>query len=548
MDVDDPDGDGEGEGEDLNDGEDVGDGPATIRYINPKVHPALAAVVDLRREVHKRGDKATFVVRHEYTLFMQHAISRLNNPPDDSYSARFFLTGQPGIGKWSAFSLLWFRAHALRRTGKSFGCYYFLFRLLALGQSVFFLNSRTSVYYFSSAGVQKTEKLLDPWPAILRALEDSWVLVDVDDEAEWRCLAIFRNARCVIWTSSLESDMKHFLKNFGAEKWYMKAWSSKEIAAVTERFAIDRDKILKRLDTGGPVARNLFRWVPVPSARSIEDNINSALRGNIFAFPLDDCVFLIQPLVVIDKISGRACLERTDYSAEFLSPHMARRTLELAQNHLKKVQGELTFALDISTTRSVAGKVVEGLMHRALTRGMALPDVFGGGTVARTLELIGKPGSFVCETTITDIRKVCPLYLRPQSLNFSPVDAILVTHKILGLIQTSPGDLHDRDFGTMLRIMSRLLRGAQVDTTRLGEVIFCLVGTVPERVHKLVAEATRTLDWLKELDADELSKALTMRKTKIAHTRLATFRVIGYTFDVKQGFTLVPYAVPMSRV
>jgi hypothetical protein len=87
--------------------------------------------------------------------------------------------------------------------------------------------------------------------------------------------------------------------------------------------------------------------------------------------------------------------------------------------------------------------------------------------------------------------------------------------------------------------MSRLPRGAQVDVGRLGEVIYCLVGTDPERVHKLVAEASNTLAELKMFDAQKLSKELTMRYTRIAHTRLSTFRVVGYTFDHKHGFVEV---------
>lgn len=300
---------------------------------------------------------------------------------------------------------------------------------------------------------------------------------------------------------------------------------------------------------GGPVARSLFGGVPVPSPQSIEADIKNALRGNIFAFtPMDASgegtqpvhrVFLIQPLVVIDERSGRACLQRTDYSVEFLSAHMAHRTLDLAQDHLERVQGQLAAALNISTTRSVAGKLVEGMMHRGLARGMELPAVFGAGTVAGTLELIGKAGSFVCETTTTNIAKERPLYLRPESLNFAAVDAILVMHDKLGLIQASLGDSHRRDFGMMLRIISRLPRGAQVDVSSLGEVIYCLVGTVPERVQKLVAEASGILAELKTLDAQKLSKELRMRHTKIAHARLSTFRVVGYTFDHKQGFTEV---------
>ncbi|KAJ7460701.1 hypothetical protein FB451DRAFT_500318 [Mycena latifolia] len=518
MDVDDPDGDGQGEDEDPTDGEDVNEGPAKIRYIDLEAHPALA-IDDLELEVDRHHNKATFVVRHEYGLFMKHAMSRVSNPPDDSYRARFFVTGQPGIGK-------------------CFGCYYFLFRLLALGQSVFFVNSSTTVYYFSSDGVQRTEETPTNEPTTVNALRVSWVLIDTDGESDWVPPKIFNRARCVVWTSSpRESRIKEFLKRFGAETWYMKPWSSKEIAAVTERLAIDRDKLLNRLDTGGPVARSLWGGIPVPSAQTIDAAINNALSSNIFAFTPTDVhrVFLIQPLVVIDERSGRTCLQRTDYSAEFISAHIAHRTLDLAQYHLERVQGQLAAALNISTTRSVAGKLVEGMMHRALTRGMQLPAVFGAGTVAGTLELIGKAGSFVCETAPTDIAKERPLYLRPESSNFAAV----VTHEKLGFIQASPGDSHRRDFGTMLRIMSRLARGAQVDVSGLGEVIYCLVGTVPEHVQKLVTEASGTLAELKTFDAQKLGKELGMRHTKIAHTRLSTFWVVGYTFDHKQGFTEV---------
>ncbi|KAJ7222057.1 hypothetical protein B0H12DRAFT_1151242 [Mycena haematopus] len=103
MDVDGSDNEDEGEG--PKDGEDMDEGPPEIRYISLKTHPALA-IHKLAKEVDWRGDEATLVIRHEYGLFMEHAMSRLSNPPDDSYRARFFVTGQPGIGKWSAFSLL----------------------------------------------------------------------------------------------------------------------------------------------------------------------------------------------------------------------------------------------------------------------------------------------------------------------------------------------------------------------------------------------------------------------------------------------------------
>ncbi|KAJ6456172.1 hypothetical protein C8R45DRAFT_1035166 [Mycena sanguinolenta] len=219
--------DSDGEGQDLDEGVDD-----TIRFINLDAHPALAIGL-LARELDMHHDKATFAVRHEYDLFMEHAMSRINNPPDDSFRARFFVTGQPGIGK-------------------SFGCYYFLFRLLALGQSVFYVTSPTTAYYFSSAGVQRTDETPKNHPATVNALRASWVLIDMDVNGEW-VPQTFNRARCVVWTSPPQpSRMNFFVNKFGAEMWYMKAWSSKEIAARRDRLAIDRNKILQRLDVAGP--------------------------------------------------------------------------------------------------------------------------------------------------------------------------------------------------------------------------------------------------------------------------------------------------------
>ncbi|KAF9037343.1 hypothetical protein BDZ89DRAFT_1061496, partial [Hymenopellis radicata] len=341
--------DHDGEGADSNDGEDVDDGPATIRYIDLDANKTLA-LLGLKRELTRRSPTATFILRHEYTLFMRYAMCMASKP---NYQARFFVTGQPGIGK-------------------SFGCYYFLFRLLALGQSVFFLNSPTNVYFFCSDGVQKTQKIPEEWPEITQAIEESWVLIDVDDQGEWSCPEIFNDARCVIWTSSpREPRKRHFLKTFAAEPWYMKVWSSKEIAALTERYAIDHSKILEKLDMSGPVPRWLFGLGFAPTPATLEQSIREALLDNLFAFtPIDASahrVFLLQPLVVIDK-RGQACFQRSDYSAEFLSPYIAQKTIDLVQDQLERVQGQLAAALNVSVTRSVAGKVVDGLMHRALTR------------------------------------------------------------------------------------------------------------------------------------------------------------------------------------
>ncbi|KAJ7773307.1 hypothetical protein B0H16DRAFT_144774 [Mycena metata] len=522
MDVDNQAGEGDGDREGrghLND--ELDEDPTSIGFIPLKTYPALE-IGPLSRLVMDRGDDTVFFIRPDYDVFLEHARSRVRKAPSLNSPTRFFVTGQPGIGK-------------------TFGCYYFLFRLLASGQSVFFLRSRTETLYFSGDGVQRNDRSTGPSECRSTglAIQKSWVLIDVDDQAEWSCPEIFATARCIVWTSSpREPRMRNFVKRFGAERWYMKTWSSKEIAAVTERSKIDRSEILRRMDTGGPVARSLFPLaLPHVTAQTLRRNINNALSTNIFNFkPFNDDVIRIEPLVVIDP-SGRARLQRTDYSIEFLSAFIAEKTLDVAQNMFPELQKQLAATFDIETTRTLAGKVVEALMHRALKRGMELPKVFGPNrTIARTLALIGKAESFVRETAAADIAAQRPLYLRPKSQNFAAVDAILVTENTLSLIQTSLNDGHSRNFGTILRITSRLAGGAGVRVNSSWEVLYCLVGTTPNRVTRLVAGAKKTLVELQKLNAEDLCTQLSIPFAQVAHDRISKLRVVGYTFHSVQGF------------
>ncbi|KAJ7235726.1 hypothetical protein B0H12DRAFT_135199 [Mycena haematopus] len=354
--------------------------------------------------------------------------------------------------------------------GMTVGCCYFLFRLLALGQPVFFLKSRTQTLYFSSDGVQTNISTTGPSeddPTML-AIEKAWVLIDINDEAEWSCPEVFATARCVIWTSSpREPRMKEFVKRFGAERWYMKTWSSKEIAAVAERFEMDRGRILRRMHTGGPVVRSLFPVAaPGVTTETLRRDIHSALGTNIFKFngiaginPVD-CVLRIEPLVVIEA-SGRAHLQRTDCSTEFMSTLIEQITLDLLQNtsRFDMLQKQLAATFDIATTRTLAGKVVEALMYRSFERGIELPGIFSPNrTVGQTIALIGNVENLFPETAPTDLAAQRPLYLRPKSPNFPVVGAVVVTDNSLGFIQTSLCDGYS-NYGLFFRI---LVRGAGV--------------------------------------------------------------------------------------
>ncbi|KAJ7753366.1 hypothetical protein DFH07DRAFT_941285 [Mycena maculata] len=388
------------------------------------------------------------------------------------------------------------------------------------------------------------------------AVEKSWVLIDIDDQAEWSCPEIFTTARCIVWTSSPRPRMNNFVKRFSAERW--------------ELFGMDQGEILRRMDIGGPVARSLFTVAASDvTTEGLTGDINSALSNNIFNFsPVDNHrVIRIEPLVVID-LSGRARLQRTDYSAEFMSSLIAEKTLDVLQNRFEKLQKQLAATPDIFTTRSLAGNVVEGLIHRSLQRvdpvglmaGRRLDqNSFGRGFESRVkttrrfsgycvvsrvpqyhkgqlpkMGLMSKliPGDYLADLfSRTNVGpkggygldpRGRPLYLRPKSRNFATVDAILVTENMLGHIQTSLSDGHSRNFGTILRITSRLAKGADVRVNSSWEMIYCFVGTTPEPVTSLVAEAKRTLVGLQMLNAKDLCTQLSLMTGFLSSVSLAT--------------------------
>ncbi|KAF9031353.1 hypothetical protein BDZ89DRAFT_1158903 [Hymenopellis radicata] len=500
-----------------------------IRFIDLTESRSALAInyLDIERDLHR--DRGTFIVRDEYRLFMEHALSclRAERRPGNEFFVRFFLTGQPGIGK-------------------SFGALYILMYLLASAQSVFFITSPNCAYFFSSHGVQRTRHELEKNPEIKTALKTSWVLIDLaGGDTNWIPPLVVRSAHCIVWTSSpQELAMKRFIKHFGAEPWFMKAWTNKEIAAATKRFEIPHKVIKDRLDRGGPVARCLFDAQPLPTQQSLENDIRAVLSCNTFGFTLDGSsdgkqpvhrVFLIQPAVVIDKASGRVSFQRTDYQVQYLSIAIAQRMFELAGNRLKRLQGQLAAALDISSSRDVAGRLVERMMHWSLaSHTVRVPHVFGADYIAGTVRLFGKAANFSSESEQVDNR---PLYLQPQSGSFAAVDAILVTEKKLGLLQTTLGESYPRNFGTMLRIMARLPKGVNVNVNGFEQVVYCLIGTQRERVKKVMAQAERTLKDLQQLDSHDLSKVLGITHTDVAHQQLSTFVVVGYTFHYQHGFT-----------
>ncbi|KAJ7084035.1 hypothetical protein B0H15DRAFT_849855 [Mycena belliarum] len=491
--------------------------PPEMRYIDLRKHETFRVHLLSGRR------RSTFLVRQEYVEFMSHAAQCKEE------NRRFFLTGQPGIGK-------------------SMGACYFLFHLLASGQSVFFIPDTGWIYYFSEAGVQQASTTTtDMGHSLTRqAVERSWILIDVDLglHETWLPDRWVEPAAGLVWTSSPKaSRMHHFTKQLEASTWYMKPWSSQEIAAVVQLDKMDPQDVRYRLSRGGPVARNLFRAPQMASDTSIDNVINVALADNLFTFTTSELVdqggkashrvFLVLPQDVFDQ-AGRPCLNRQEGSFHFLSNYIAGRTSELMEGHADKIRRQLSRAFDNPHTRSAAGKLVESMLHRALIhRKIDLPDTFGGGPVAGQLELVGQAEDFVLETHAPPQRECRPLYLRPQSPSFAAVDAILVTVALLCLIQSSAAASHSHVVKTFLRILTRLKTNKiAVDSLRL---LYCVVGTDEGRVKRLVREATEKLTALQaDPQARELGKL-----SQIARERLSKLQVVGFMFDTEKN-RLVP--------
>ncbi|KAJ6512026.1 hypothetical protein C8R47DRAFT_676855 [Mycena vitilis] len=392
--------------------------------------------------------------------------------------------------------------------------------LLGLGKSVFWVVDNHT-YYFDSHGVQyRGHNTLPGLCEVFNALKTSCVLIDVD-QPDW-LQSTFSRSKFVLCTSTSreyrwQSFRKHFLP---AERWFMKPWSTEEIAAAADKLGSAHEEVITRMKWCGPDPRHLFIGKP-QADQQLMSNIISGLSGPN-KFGVNDLLFLVRPAVVTDN-NGERRLVRNDFVSEFLTPALAAMTVELAANHMNRLQTTLSWALDMSSTRNVAGRLIEGVMHRSLTSGrVTLPAVLGFGRVAATLELAGQAGVFTLKGVPTTER---PLYLRPLA-GFPMMDAMIaVSPRQLALLLTSLDDIDTTTFSTILPIIERLSMGACVDVEGLEDIVYCLVGTGgdAEHVEALVRKARSALIQLKKMDS--------------ATARIMSFRVIGVTFDPETGFT-----------
>ncbi|KAJ7607380.1 hypothetical protein FB45DRAFT_948185 [Roridomyces roridus] len=409
----------------------------SIAYIDLVQNPGLA--------VSKARYLGKLLVRQEYENFIADAFGR------GTGHWRFFLTGQPGMGK-------------------SVGGLYILFRLLAMGQPVFFVESPTSVLYFSNSGVQ------------------NWVA----------------NAQVAVWTSSpTQQRMYHFKKEIKAETWVMQPWSTNEIGGYAELMALNRQDIVSNMELCGPNPRYLFAAQHI-SAESADEIINAAVQNNLVAFNLDgsDRMFIIQPLEEQNE-QGNVEIQRTEFSIQFLSNSIITRTAELMGKISIGTQKQLAIALESP------GK-------------MRLPHVFGGGLIGCSLFLHGQADDFGIEPCEQDKLLTRPLYLQPQEPDFAAVNAIIITSSTLCLLQSTLSETHAHHLTALVQIIARIGNPLQVDTLNL---VYCLVGFDRARVTQLVEQSRRAVNDLNDNPGD---------LSTVARARLAKLTVQGLVFDPRK--------------
>ncbi|KAJ7193893.1 armadillo-type protein [Mycena pura] len=468
-----------------------GPGPPQLRFIDLDKHPKM--------RVHSLAKPyPTVVIRDEYQIFMTHAQ----------------------------------QVEKCRRR-KSVGACYFLFWLLAAGQSVFFLHAprQGSILYFSEAGVQtytETFNILSSNEDIEAVVETSWVLIDVDsdfganaDAKDWYPGSWVKPCAGLVWTSSPQQDrLQRFRSRYSTSVWYMKAWNREEIAFVTKREKKDAAEVEARLRLTGPVAQTLFSDEDRASTTEIDDVIKDSFTIGLFhsVLSLKDTheeashqMFLLGPTEIWDE-DGVPHLNRIEPTAIFLSSYIAGRTPELVVEVEDDLRKRLAYTFNSTTTCGAASELMEGIIHQELRRGPVYPFGVGGNGLS-TLTLIGQATDLVFEAPVT-----LPLYLRPKNRNFA-VDSIVVTDDVIWLVQSTMFDRQSLIFKSLLSILLRLeIQGIRVDGVRL---VYCLIGAA--------LKTTTAVNQERELG----------QNANVVDRLLPKFDIEGYSFANLKALTLV---------
>ncbi|KAJ7632093.1 hypothetical protein B0H17DRAFT_1217541 [Mycena rosella] len=446
---------------------------------------------------------SALLIRREYDQFLGHARSRMKASQG---ARRFFITGQPRIGKWASY-------------------------LLALGAnaSVFVISSDETVHYHGPNGAGWAAQIAtqNPSEALLTTIGASWVLIDV----EYRKYQPY-----VIWEKA------------NADAWYMKTWTTKETAAVAELCGTDHVSVKARMQFLGPIARDIFPLrVRAFTEQDILEVLSQAVSGNLLEWkvPVETADDLPQILAVhcgikceprINRETGE--LDRTQFRTSFLSDRLFELVAQSLQTRFEEVEAQMAGLLNVDASRGVVGKLVEGLMHKDLREGMLLPTGLGGHAIAHTLALIGNAEKFILQHVEPDDVALRPLYLRPRNENFAAIDAIVVVTDGLIFFQTSLSASHDRAFMVLLQILVHFPNATGIPVPK--NLVYCLVGTDEERVRSLMHQATMTLSGLQALNCATLCENLGVKPaTQIAYTRIGALKVDGYTFRIRHGFTKV---------
>ncbi|KAJ7773229.1 hypothetical protein B0H16DRAFT_1451051 [Mycena metata] len=398
-----------------------GSEPTSERYIDLDKHPQL--------RVHSlRCHPPAVLVRAEYHEFMIHLLNIETNE-----RRRFFLTGQPGIGKHSSFSAL---------------CEY--------------------------TGLDRDDKVLGD------AVASSVVLIDVDVgngpwAADWYPGAWLKPCLALIWTSPPhQRRLRKFKSHFAADVWGDQCYYVHLVFGI---FLLGRDpqEVQTRLKWSGPVAQSLFVDSQKLSHSTVDAVIKKSLAKGIFEFATfyqaGDEVYLVGPKESWTK-DGVCRLNRAEPDYLFLSSAIAHRTVKLMVKSGDLFQQQIVSAFDHSPTRGAAGQLVESILHHALFRGSV--DPFGvGGPGLPKLDLIGEAGNFVFEAHIGLPQP--PLYLLPQSRTFAAVDAmILLPQKHAGY--SRPAQLKKLNF----------------DVNR-ANLVYCAIGTDGKRARSVARSVARKL-------------------------------------------------------
>ncbi|KAI0085881.1 hypothetical protein BDY19DRAFT_908652 [Irpex rosettiformis] len=312
------------------------------------------------------------LVREEYRVAYDYFVTNANHKPTTGRSARYILTGSPGIGKTSflAYALLRRLSEQKDTVVQLSSDAFVLFSSYTCGPTIF--NGSRAV---SAKGINHIWDI-QPYDVQLLESKDFWVLSDGTTDSPVPCAALLKSSALVIHATRPASDRWDQWKEEQRAKLYvMDLWTEPELGALLSVLGLDVPRGISIAQKYGPCARTVVLLTSDPD----EERYHlGRLKVAIDKFANSPFLYLegLYELRVVDKdwtfslFSLRPTAADKRGTAEIYIPtpallaHIAERRSQVVNNRLLEI---LTALSQRSTMHVAAQWMVACYMHTWLS-------------------------------------------------------------------------------------------------------------------------------------------------------------------------------------